>query len=57
MYKRQIEIYELIESASKIVDEFSSLQPNDMRKLIKMGSSAASVFSFKDKLTGKNKES
>ena len=52
-----IEIYELIESASKIVDEFSSLQPNDMRKLIKMGSSAASVFSFKDKLTGKNKES
>ena len=55
--KRMIEIYELIESASKIVDEFSSLQPNDMRKLIKMGSSAASVFSFKDKLTGKNKES
>ena len=55
--KRMIEIYELIEGVSKIVDEFSTLKTNDMRKLMKMGSGAASMFAFKDKLMGSDKES
>ena len=53
--KRMIEIYDLIENASNIVDEFSTLSAKDMQKLLKLGASASSVFSFKDKLLGKDK--
>ena len=55
--KRMMEIYDLIESASKVVDDFSSLSSKDIHKMIKLGSSVGSVFAFKDRLIGKDKDS
>lgn len=54
--KRMMEIYDLIESASKMVEELSGLSTKDLQKMIKLGSSVTSIFSFKDKLVGKDKE-
>jgi len=50
--QRMTEIYELIDTVSKAADELSSLSPGDLRKMVKMGSSVASLFAFKDKLVG-----
>ena len=50
--QRMTEIYDLINNVSKMVDELSALSSNDLSRLMKMGSGAASVFSFKDKLIG-----
>lgn len=50
--QRMTEIYELIDTVSKAVDELAALSPNDLRKMMKMGSSVASLFAFKDKLVG-----
>lgn len=52
---RMTEIYDLIESASKLMDEFSSLSNKDLQKMFKLGSSVTSMFAFKDKLSGKDK--
>lgn len=54
--KRMKEIYDLIESASKMVDELSALSTKDLHKMIKLGSGVTSMFSFKDKLIGKDRE-
>ena len=54
--KRMTEIYELMEKASEGVNELSSLSTKDLSKMIKMGSSVASIFSFKDKLVGKSSD-
>jgi len=53
---RMIEIYDLIESASKMMDEFSTLSNKDLQKMFKLGASVTSMFTFKDKLIGKDKE-
>jgi len=54
---RMTEIYELIDNVSKSVDELSSLSTKDLRKMLKMGTGIASVFLFKDKLTGNRRGS
>ncbi len=51
--ERMIEIYELIDSVSKVVDELSGLSSKDLARLLKMGSGVASVFNFKDKVLGR----
>ena len=53
---RMTEIYELIDNVSKSVDELSTLSTNDLRKMLKMGTSVASMFRLKDKLTGKARD-
>lgn len=53
---RMEEIYELIDSVSKMVDEFSGLSTKDMGRLMRMGSGVASVFSLKDKVVGKSRK-
>ena len=50
--KKMIEIYDLIDNFSKVVDELSTLSTKDLRKMTKLGTGVASVFSFKDKLLG-----
>ena len=54
---RMTEIYELIDNVSKSVDELSSLSTKDLRKMLKMGTGIASMFLFKDKLTGNKRDS
>lgn len=53
--KRMVEIYELIDSLSKVADEIGALSSSDLSKILKLGSGVASVFSLKDRLLGKNK--
>ena len=53
--QRMIEIYELIENVSKIVNELSALSTKDLDKMIKMGTGVASVLTFKDKVMGKKR--
>ena len=55
--QRIVEIYELIDSVSKSVDELSSLSTKDLRKMFKMGSGVASMFALKDKITGGKRDS
>ena len=55
--QRIVEIYELIDSVSKSVDELSSLSTKDHRKMFKMGSGVASMFALKDKITGGKRDS
>ncbi|MGB1309827.1 MAG: GbsR/MarR family transcriptional regulator [Leucothrix sp.] len=54
--QRMTEMYDLMEKVSEGVDELSSLSTKDLNKMIKMGSSVASIFSFKDKLMGKSND-
>lgn len=53
--KRMMEIYELIDSLSKVVDEIAVLSSADLAKIMKLGSGVASVFSLKDRVLGKSK--
>ncbi len=53
--QRMTEIYELIDSVSKAVDEVAALSSKDLAKMMKLGSGVASVFNFKDRLLGKGK--
>jgi hypothetical protein len=55
--QRMMEIYELIDNVSKIVDEMSSLSTKDLGKMMKMGTGVASMFVFKDKIIGNSRES
>lgn len=52
-----IEMYELIDNFSQIADDFAHLSSKDIEKLLKVGSSVASVLSLKDKLLGKDNSS
>jgi len=54
--KRMMEMYDLIENVSKLVDELAGLSSKDLQKIFKLGSGVSSVFSFKDKLVGKDRE-
>ena len=54
--QRMVEIYDLIDSVSKVVDELSALSSKDLAKMMKVGSGVASMLAFKDKLIGKNRE-
>lgn len=53
---RMIEIYELIDSVSKMVDELVALSTSDLGKMMKMGSTVAGVFAFKDKVLGRGRK-
>lgn len=53
--QRMIEIYELVDNISGVVDELTALSNKDIAKMLKMGSGVASIFSFKDKVLGQNK--
>ena len=54
--KRMTEIYDLMDKVSEGVNEFTSLSTNDLSRMIKMGSSVATLFSLKDKLIGKSSD-
>ena len=54
--KRMTEIYDLMDKVSEGVNEFTSLSTNDLSRMIKMGSSVATLFSLKDKLIGKSND-
>jgi len=54
--KRMTEIYDLMDKVSEGVSEFTSLSTNDLSRMIKMGSSVATLFSLKDKLIGKSSD-
>lgn len=54
--ERMKEIYELIDTVSKGVDELAGLSSKDLAKMLKLGSGVASVFNFKERFMGRGKD-
>lgn len=53
---RMKEIYELIDTVSRGVDELAALSSKDLAKMMKLGTGVATVFNLKDRIMRRSKD-